>query len=54
MPGCADASGSSQTGHSLEMFYGTYAKWIRGDDDRDAIEQAFPEPGMGAKMGAND
>jgi integrase len=45
---------ASQTGHSLEMFYSTYAKWIDTDDDREAIEQAFPEPGMGAKMGADD
>ena len=45
---------ASQTGHSLQMFYSTYAKWIEGDDDRDAIEEAFPEPKMGVEMGAND
>jgi hypothetical protein len=36
------------------MFSSTYAKWIESDDDRDAIEEAFPEPKMGTKVRAYD
>ena len=43
-----------QLGHSLQLFFGTYAAWISSDADRDTIEAVFAQPQTGAKTGAHD
>jgi integrase len=34
---------AQQLGHTLEVFFSTYAKWIVGEGDREQINEAFSE-----------
>jgi hypothetical protein len=49
------AASSSQrllvrVGHTLSVFYSTYAAWIETEGDREKIERAFGESKRGAKL----
>jgi integrase len=41
---------AKQLGHTLAVFYSTYATWIDSEDDRAKIERIFSQPPSGAKV----
>lgn len=45
-----NAALAKQLGHTLAVFYSTYAGWIDTDSDRSKVELAFGRPESGAKV----
>lgn len=41
---------AKQLGHTLAVFYSTYATWIDSDTDREKVERVFAEPKSGPKV----